>query len=87
MSDFQINEDFFLEARFDGAPQTPVQATVLHVASGQVDGPFTLSPVGGNTYRYTYTASRRGLHKWKVETADNSIKEDNFYVDPDSTSQ
>jgi len=86
MSDFQINEDFFLEARFDGAPKTPVQATVLHVASGQVDGPFTLSAVGDNTYRYTYTATQTGQHRWKAETADNSIKQGDFFVDPDNTS-
>ena len=86
MSEFQINESFLLEARFDGAPDTPVQATVRHPESEEVDGPFTLSPVGDNTYRYTYTASRTGLHRWKAETADNSIKESSFYVDPDSTS-
>jgi hypothetical protein len=86
MSDFQINEDFFLEARFDGAPETPVQATVLHVPSGETDGPFNLSAIGDNVYQYTYTASRVGQHRWKAETADNSIKQGSFYVDPDSTS-
>jgi len=86
MSDFQINESFLLEARFDGAPKTPVQAKVRHADSGEVDGPFTLSPIGGNTFQYTYTASRTGQHYWKAETADNSIKQGTFFVDPDNTS-
>jgi hypothetical protein len=85
MSEFEINEEFFLEASFDGSPQTPVQAVVLPPNADSTDGPFNMSAVGDNTFRYTYTASAVGLHHWKATTDDGAVKQGTFEVDPDKT--
>lgn len=91
MSDFDINEDFFLEAVFTdengdpATPQTPVQVTVRPANADSVDGPFTMSQAGTGTFQYTYTASHLGQHYWKAETADNAIKQGSFYVEEDET--